>query len=51
MAKLQKVLSPEEFNVAMVGHAHEERVQRLDEAFKTLEEEYRRVISRLDMVV
>ena len=48
MKKLQKALTPDEFNAAMVGSTPEERVQRLDEAFKQLaEDEYERVIKRL----
>lgn len=48
MKKLQKALTPEEYNAAMVGSTDEERVQRLDEAFKQLvEEEYDRVLKRI----
>lgn len=48
MKKLQKALSKDEFNAAMVGQTDEERMQRLDEAYKQLEEEYRATIDRLD---
>ena len=48
MKKLQAVLSPDEYNAAFVGQTHDERIQRLDEAFKQLEEEYRKVIDRLN---
>ena len=47
MEKLRSVLTPEEFNSAMVGQSHDERIQRLDEAYKLLEEEYFKVIDRL----
>ena len=47
MKKLQKVLSPEEYNAAFVGQTHDERIERLDEAYKQLEEDYRKVVSRL----
>jgi len=48
MKKLQKALSKDEFNAAMVGQTDEERMQRLDEAYKQIEEEYRATIDRLD---
>jgi len=47
MKKLEKVLSGEEYQAAMVGNTNAERVQRLDDAYKELEEEYQRVIARL----
>jgi len=47
MKKLQKHLSAEEFHAAMVGCSREERINRLDEAFKELEQEYSRVAERL----
>ena len=50
MKKLKAVLSKDEFNAAMVGHTHEERIQRLEEAYNLLEEEYKRVITRLSIV-
>ncbi|XP_047136715.1 histone acetyltransferase type B catalytic subunit isoform X1 [Hydra vulgaris] len=48
MEKLRAVLSSEEYNSAMVGQSNEERIQRLDEAYKLLEAEYFKVIDRLD---
>lgn len=48
MKKLEKALTAEEYNAAMVGQAKEERMQRLEEAFRQLaEDEYARVIKRL----
>lgn len=48
MKKLQAVLSPDEYNAAFVGQTHDERIERLDEAFKQLEEEYLKVIAHLN---
>ncbi|XP_057293831.1 histone acetyltransferase type B catalytic subunit-like [Hydractinia symbiolongicarpus] len=48
MQKLKHALSPEEYNAAMVGQTHDERIQRLDEAYNMLQEEYTKVITRLD---
>lgn len=47
LKKLQSNLTPEEFRSAMIGQSNEERMQRLEEHFKILEEEYTRVIERL----
>lgn len=48
MQKLKHALSAEEYNAAMVGQTHDERIQRLDEAYNMLQEEYKKVITRLD---
>ena len=49
MKKLEKALSPEEYNAAIVGSSRDERMQRLEDAFKSLcEDEYARVIKRLN---
>ena len=47
LKKLQNYLSPEEFRSAMIGQSDEERMQRLEDHFKILLEEYTRVIDRL----
>lgn len=47
LKRLQKVLSQEEFNAAMVAQNRDERMRRLDEGFNLLEEEYMRVLDRL----
>jgi len=47
MKKLLNNLTPEEFRSAMIGQSNEERMQRLEDHFKILEEEYTRVIERL----
>lgn len=50
MKKLEKALTAEEYNAAMIGSSREERMQRLDEAFRQLaEDEYARVIKRLKL--
>jgi len=49
MKKLEKALSAEEYNAAIVGSSRDERMQRLEDAFKSLcEDEYARVIKRLN---
>jgi len=50
LKKLKAHLSPEEFHAAMIGQSDEERMNQLEEHFRILEEEYRRVIERLDQV-
>lgn len=51
MKKLEKALTAEEYNAAMVGSSKEERMQRLEEAFRQLaEDEYARVIKRLQLL-
>ena len=50
LKKLQNHLSKEEFAAAMFGQSNEERMQRLDDHFNILEEEYRRVVERLTMI-
>eukprot|EP00794_Sanderia_malayensis_P003757 gene3757-4279_t len=47
MKKLQNNLSSEEIHEALKDTINEERLQRLDEGFKELEQNYRRVIDRL----
>jgi len=50
LKKLKAHLSPEEFHAAMIGQSDEERMNQLEEHFRILEEEYKRVIERLDRV-
>jgi len=50
LKKLKAHLSPEEFNAAMIGQSDEERMNQLEEHFRILEEEYKRVIERLDKI-
>lgn len=47
MKKLHSHLSQEEINKALVDTLHDERLKRLDEGYKSLEEDYRRVLDRL----
>ena len=41
------MLSPEEFSAAMINQNPVERMKRLDEGFKLLEDDYRKVLDRL----
>lgn len=50
LKKLKAHLSPEEFHAAMIGQSDEERMNQLEEHYRILEEEYKRVIERLDNV-
>ena len=47
LKRLQKALSQEEFNAAMVNQNSAERMRRLDEGYKLLESEYSKVLDRL----
>jgi len=47
LKKLQAHLSAEEFQAAMIGQSDEERMNQLEEHYRILEEEYRKVIDRL----
>lgn len=48
LKKLQAHLTPEEFSAVMIGQSDEERMNQLEDHFKILEDEYKKVIRRLE---